>query len=259
MHGRLVALLLGFAGAVAVGADEFEGYPQFRYISGLPGGGYAVDPDGYVGFDGALQMNVPVAYTPAAGSYVVSYHSSAINGGIEISFGGDDANGTGTFAAGCGPEGHGLYLAAMLTGKGNGGEAAYNLQYQILSETDSRPALAIGVVDILNMRPERQSDIFGGGGRSFYLAATRGYPDARYPSYWTVGVGDGRFNDHPFAGVCVEVSPRVKLAAEYDGWNVNAGAAWDAWHTDRWHAIVLAGLTDLDRWTVGATLTRGPD
>lgn len=259
MHSRLVAVAMGLGLVVAVCAEEFEDYPQYRYMSGLPGSGYAVDPDGYVGFDGALQMNVPVAYTPSSGNYLVTYHSSAVNGGIEISFGGDDANGTGTIAAGFGPDGNGLYLAAMLTGNGNWGEPAHNIQYQILSETDSRPAVAIGIVDIFNMRPEKRSEIFEGGGRSFYAVATRGYPDARYPSYWTVGVGDGRFNDRLFGGVCVDVSPRLKLAAEYDGWNVNVGAAWDAWRNDQWHAVVLAGLTDLDRWTVGATLTRCPD
>ncbi len=259
MHTRFAALALGLGLAVAACAVEFEDYPQYRYMSGLPGSGYAVDPDGYVGFDGALQMNVPVAYTPSSGNYLVTYHSSAVNGGIEISFGGDDANGTGTIAAGFGPPGNGLYVAAMLTGKGNWGEPAHNLQYQILSETDSRPAVAIGVVDIFNMRPEKLSEIFAGGGRSFYAVATRGYPDAKHPSYWSVGVGDGRFNDRLFGGVCVDVSLRLKLAAEYDGRNVNAGAAWDAWRNDQWHAVVLAGLTDLDRWTIGATLTRCPD
>ena len=250
------ALLLGLTVAAAALAAEFEDYPQFRYMSGLPGSGYGVEEDGSVGFNGALQMNIPVAYTLSSGNYALAGHSSAVNGGLALGLSGDDVNGTLTIGIGLGPAEGGLYCGVMNTGSAHWGEPAYNLQWQVLAETEQHPAVAIGVVDLLNMRPARLSHIFDGGGCSLYAVATRRFGDEEHPAFWTVGLGDGRFHNRLFGGVSYQLADRLKLAGEYDGWDLNAGAAWDAWTNEQWHGVVLLGLTDLSRITVGATLTR---
>ena len=76
------------------GSSEFRFYPQFRYMGGLPGNGWAVNGQGEAGFDGAMSQTIPIGYTPSRGSYALGYHVGSTNGGITTSFGGPGANGT---------------------------------------------------------------------------------------------------------------------------------------------------------------------
>lgn len=253
-----IALTLCLAAWSVSWALDFEEYPQFRYLSGLPGGGFGVDYDGTVGFAGAMQMTIPVGYTPASGNWVLVGAAGAVNGGLQIDLGGDDVNGSAVLGAGFGKPENALWLAHMSTGDNLISEPAYNLQWQLLPETAEHAGVAVGVVDLLNMRPERLSHIFEGGGRSFYAVATRqaGTPD--HPQYWTIGFGTGRYNDRPFGGLCYQASDRLKLMAEYDGFNPNVAAAGDLWSNDQWHAIGFLGLIDLDRFNVGLSVTRAP-
>ncbi|MEI6503060.1 MAG: hypothetical protein WCP21_18780, partial [Armatimonadota bacterium] len=73
----LLVLILLLALATVACASEFEHYPQYRYASGLPGGTFGVDPDGHAGFDGVMQINIPVGYTPGAGNYVLAPSSGS--------------------------------------------------------------------------------------------------------------------------------------------------------------------------------------
>lgn len=257
MRGCVVAVAVALVVSLPLvaSAAEFEEFPQFRYSSGLPGGGYGVTPEGGVGFNGALQMNIPVAYTPSSGNYTVSAVSAATNGGVELGMAGPDVNGTLTVGLGFGPPEAGLYVGLMATGKGDWGEQAHNVQYQLLRETAKRPAVAVGVVDVFDMRPAKQSEIFEPGGRSFYVAATRRAGSASHPLYYTLGFGNGRFNNRPFGGVSYQVTNRVKASAEYDGWNPNVGAAWDFVRHDDLHGLLNIGVVDMNRLTVGVTLT----
>lgn len=253
----LVALLVV---SVCV-AGEFREYPEFRYVSGLPGGGFGVTPDHGVGFDGALQLNIPVGYTPGAGSYALGGYTSATDGGFPTDYDGPDVNGTAMLGLGGLWRGHGLWFSDMETGVN--GESAYNLQVELVPARPGRPGVSLGVVDLFGRRTSDLERPFDTDARSFFVVATWAAGNERHPLWATLGAGNGRFNDRLFGGVSYQATDRLKVLAEYDGWNVNAGAAYDIagdWGDGEWHAVAVGGLTDLDRITIGVTVTRtSPD
>ena len=259
MNRKAIGLTLCLLATVvtAARAEEFRDYWEFRYTCGLPGNGYGVTLDGQVGFDGALQMNIPVGYTPAAGTVSLGYFSGAVNGGIQLGYRGDNVNGTATLGLGFGRPEHALWIGHM--GTGVAWEAATNAQLQLLPETEGAPSLAVGVLDMFNDRGYDVTKPQEVGALSFYAVATRqtGSPD--HPAYWTVGYGTGRFNNRLFGGLSYGVSPRLKVLAEYDGFAPNAGAAFDLRPGHGWDAVLFGGLADLDHVTIGATLTRSSD
>src|SRR5579863_5468349 len=63
-HLTVGSLLLLASGALAqtnlAGPHE---YPAFRTISGLPGGGFGVTPDGVPSFNGAMAFSTPIGYS----------------------------------------------------------------------------------------------------------------------------------------------------------------------------------------------------
>lgn len=247
--------LVAMIATVAV-ADDFAYYADFRYMSGLPGGGYGVSQDGRVGFDGAMQMNTPIAYTPGAGEYAVIGSTSATNGGFPTSVNDEEANSTLALGFGTTIRGHALWITDMVVG--SGWQDAINLQFQLSPERENRPAISIGITDLTNDFYSLYSQSNIHDSRSFFVAATQQFGDERHPFWATLGFGNRRFNDHPFAGLSYQANPRVKVMAEYDGWNVNAGAAYDiggGWREGEWHSVLLLGLTDLDRVTVSLGLT----
>lgn len=254
----LLALLV-FGSLAFASPDEFYNYPEFRYLSALPGGGFGVTPLGRVGFDGAVQANIPVAYTPSCGNYMAGYWSASNEPRhIHIGTQGDNINGTGLLAAGFGRPGHGLYAAYMVTSREN--EGAFNAQYQLTRDNWDKPALAIGLVDLNN---NRDSSIarHQGGARSVYAVATGrlGRPD--HFVYVTLGLGSGRFNNRLFGGVSWPASDKLTVYGEYDGWNVNAGLAvspWSRFSERRWNLTGTFALIDLDRPEFGACLTWAP-
>lgn len=235
-------------------AQWYWDYHEFRHISGLPGGGYGVSPEGKLDFGGTLQLNIPVGYTPGAGQAAVSLHSMATSGGVRLGLGNSgDTDGTLTLGWGMSLGGHEVWVADMETAEK--WESSYNVQVQVASPRGRRPGLAVGVVDLLNQRPATVARPFAGEARSLYVAATHrtGAPD--HPVYWTTGIGSGRFRSRLFAGVSYQASRRVKLVAEYDSWNVNVGTAYRAPLSRELDLTVLLGLIDLKNALAGATVT----
>ncbi len=254
----VMVLGLVLAGPVLADTDWKEFY-QFRHSSTLPGNMFGVSPAGQVGFDGALQQNVPVAYTPSADNWVIGYSSGSNTGSVEIGFGGGGVNGTGFIGLGAGRPGHGVYGSWMATGTDIA--EAYNFQYQLVDGGQRAWALAVGVQDILNQRQNYVGDPYGA--RSIYGVATRPL-DLFGDSYLTVGWGDGRFGSSPFGGLSVPVTGGLRLVTEYDGMQVNAGLALSALgrsadeysERQRWIALGYFGYSGLDRPVVGLVITK---
>ncbi|MGC9317463.1 MAG: YjbH domain-containing protein [Armatimonadota bacterium] len=251
MRARLPVILICVVGlvSVATACDEFREFPEFRYTSALPGGGWGVTPDGMPGFDGAMQINVPVAYTPHRGLIVggssASYDSSPV-----LSTGGAGANGTAVIGLGFGRSGHGLYVAEMPTSRDY--EPAQNVQQQILPEGRSQPAVAVGLQDIFENRSRylgAPTDLHDTD--SPYVVATRQFGVAERPLYVTLGLGWGRFNSTAVGGLSWRAAEKLTVMAEYDGFNPNAGVAYDLSDVIAEDTILFAAMVDLDRAVIG--------
>lgn len=248
----IVALL---ALTTAAFAGEFMDYPEFRYTSALPGGGWGVTPDGTPGFEGAMQTSIPVAYTPHRG-VIVGYSCASYDSTPRFQFKGAEINGTATVGMGFGDPGHGIYVAEMGTGWTGDGvsnlwEGVQNVQVQIGAGRGSAPAFAIGVQDIFSQRDDTLTTK-GGGGRSFYAVLTKECEFLNRPLFLTGGMGTARFGG-PFGGVSWRAHDKVTVLGEYDGWNFNAGAAFDLsdWLVD--DTILTATMVDMERFVLAIT------
>lgn len=230
----------------ACGQREFREFWEFRYTSGLPGGGWGVTPDGVPGFEGAMQLNVPVAYTPHRG-FVIGYSSASYDSSIEIGTSGPDLNGTAVIGLGLGKSGHGLFLAEMPTS--DEWEPAQNIQQQVMPEGRSQPAVAVGYQDLFENRDSVRGRPHTSG--SPYVVATRQCGSDERPVFLTLGYGEGRFDHSFFGGASWRATRRLTLMAEHDGFNPNAAVAYDLSDVIGDHTIIYAGMVDLDRAVVG--------
>lgn len=250
----VVALLLMVAGA-GLADNDWNKYYQFRHSSALPGNLFGVTPEGEVGFAGALQQNIPVAYTPVQGNWVLGANSGSNSSRIEFGLSGAGVNGTAFLGAGCGRPGHGIYISDMDTGSDHA--QAFNIQIQVAGGGENGPAVAIGSQDVFNMREDYVGNPHGA--RSIYIVATAALPQATWrPIYWTLGWGDGRFNSHPFGGLSVPISDHLRAVGEYDGFNVNGGVAYGVHGADSEKPadiIGYFGYSDLARPVLGLTFT----
>ncbi len=238
--------MVALTALTACADEEFEEFWEFRYTSGLPGGGWGVTSDGLPGFEGAMQLNVPVAYTPHRGA-VIGYSSASFDSSLEIDIEGSEMNGTGVIGLGLGKSGRGLYLAEMPTS--DRWEPVQNIQQQVMPEGARQPAVAVGYQDIFENRDEVRGKPHESG--SPYVVATRKFGDDDQPVFLTLGYGEGRFNDSFFGGVSWRAHEKVTLMAEHDGFNPNAAFAVDLseWTFD--DTILYAGYVDMDRAVIG--------
>ena len=254
----LTALLLGATSLALADVNNAQDYYQFRHSSCLPGMLFGVTPEGQVGFDGAFQQNIPVAFTPCDGNWVVGGNSGSNSSSLELGSDTAKVNGTLFAARGWLTPGHALYVAWEATGTKI--EEAWHAQYQVLPLTEGRPAVAIGVLDLFNER-ERFIGQSLHNARSIYVTATGSLRQATWrPIYWTAGWGTGRFRNG-FAGLSVPVSDRVRVVAEYDSFDPNVGVAFglNPLGTDeRWNAVGYFGYTNLKQPMLGLTCTLRP-
>jgi len=217
----LVALALAAAGALPVGAQpKFIEYPSFRFGSGMPGGGWGILSDSTVGFEGAMLLNVPVAYTPSRYSGVLGLYVGQLTDQFVFELQGPQVNSTGVLGLGLGTPGRGLFTVAEATSIN--GEWVFNFQHELMKETARRPSLAIGVQDWDNLRPASAFDMQRNAGRSFYVTSTKQLGSNSHPLYVTAGVGNARFQG-AFGGLSYRAADRITGFGEYDGLGFNAG------------------------------------
>jgi hypothetical protein len=253
----LFALLIA-TGLASAAPEVLKEFHDFRYVSCLPGNGFGVTPEGRAGFDGALQMNIPVAYTPCWGNWIAgAWSGSTEKWRVHLGSSGPNIDGMAMVAAGFGPSGHGFYFANVFTSRQ--GDICYNAQYQITRDNWDKPAFAVGVLDLSDRRDESTS--VHRGARSFYGVATGRLGTEKKFLYITLGYGNGKFNSRPFGGISWPVSPNVTLYTEYDGFQINSGVALsphDRLDDARWNAVLLAGLAHMNRPDIGLALTYNP-
>jgi hypothetical protein len=221
-----IAATLITASSAQVDLKGQRRYPQFRGLSGLPGGGYGVLPDGKLSITGAVAFTTPIAYTPGSGRFVVG--TGLVSNHRKLRFfsdraDGDKAEGNGTAFALVGWElanaGRLATTFVMFSGIQDSG---VNVQFQ--PRSPSKVAIAFGVQDATGRG--------GAGGtleedmassRSFYIVATIPVKDLAYIS---AGLGSKRFKEG-FANASFSLGRGLKGVVEFEGYHWNYGVAFD--------------------------------
>ncbi|MHB8635484.1 MAG: hypothetical protein ACYC96_03315 [Fimbriimonadaceae bacterium] len=202
-------------------------YPAFRTLSGLPGGGFGVRPDGTPAFDGAMAFSTPIGYslsnwhgtlTGANASDYWFFRLPHVTG----SRGSDDSLGK---ASGCGglSFGHFGSLSGSFMVISSELDLAFNLEYQT-PLFYKNIGVGVGVQDIAGRRGDRAGTLLGfKGSQSFFGAVTVPLTRGIYAS---AGWGTRRFSKG-FANMSVPIGDRFKAVVEEDGLGVNEAIAWD--------------------------------
>jgi len=208
----------------------FEGDQQFSVISPFPGDGLSVLPNGDLRPGGAMQVNIPLAYTPDRLTGILSIDAAQQRQGRNF-LTASGRNGTLNLGVGFSAANRGVWLSRMFLSQASlrGGDRAYCALVQLAPETKSVPALALGIQDLTNARI-----------RSPFIVATKQLGEE--PIFATFGLGRGRFSGSDvFGGVSYAPVKRVTLSGEYDGLQYNVGAGYAV--TPK--LSLLASLNDL--------------
>ncbi len=232
LAGFVVCLLSALLSAGA-NADEIPG--QFANISPLPGGGIAISPEGIPDGHGALQVNIPVAYTPRGG-YIFA-------GGY---FGGtttdDDLlkNKSGIMGTSVGGYPR-VYVSGMLTSHN---AAVANAQVLFVREKENVPAVAAGVQSIF-----RTDD----SPRWGYGVVTKSFTLGDRRIFASLG-GRGNTGEwNVIGGVSIPIGDSFNLAGEYDGFQFNGALAWRP--GGRYGQVtLLGGYNGHAGWLAGASI-----
>jgi len=211
----VVSAGLSNSALVALNAPN-EPATQYATIAPLPGAGTALNSLGKPDGIGAIQTNIPVAYTP--GQDYLSL--GAFNGNHIREFDDSLSNGSGVVALGLGKWPR-FYASAMLvSGIVFTESKAVSMQLQVVNEQARVPAFAFGVQDALNKEHEEFN------ARAYYGVATKSLLVAGRKVFATLGYGSGRFLNKPFGGISAPLNNLLNLAVEYDGFQMNEALAY---------------------------------
>ena len=221
---RRAALLLLALAATAHAQTGLVGpgrYPQFRGISGLPGGGFGVRPDGSLGYQGAMALSTPIAYSLGSGRIALAYSSISRDGSFRFgNSSGADANtdANGTLAGLLGVDAGIGNLTLSYTVLSGLGDQAYGLH---LTPKGQRGPLAFGV-GIQDLTGEGGTAGEGVPGDSDDSASPYvvGTYALRGDVYLSAGLGTGRFRTL-FGSVSAPLVRRARGVVEYDGFSAN--------------------------------------
>lgn len=198
--------------------------PQYINITPSPGAGMALNSEGVPDGQGAIQINIPVAYTPGKGyvdigSFVGQWENISVDNGRKAW-----GNGSGFIGMGFGIKPR-VYISAMAVSSILFKDSkSMNLQLQVLEETANFPAFAIGAQDIANK--EKRLAPIATVGVGYYAIMTKSYSWKERPLYATAGYGTARFMDSPIGGLSYSMSDSFSAALEYDGFQLNEAIAW---------------------------------
>ena len=248
------ALFTTLSLAACAFGSEVSQYPDTRFVAPLPGSLFGVTPDGKAGFDGAMNITVPTAYTPGAGNIVIGANAgSNREHSLPDRLDGGPVNGSFLPGIGFTVCGHNLYGCDMATSKKI--ETLIGTQLELCPQTSSRPSIAIGVSDLLDARGPHADPH---SARSAYIVATKEFTNTRMPMFLTLGYGSRRYNDRPIGALSIQPWDRWRVIGEYDGFGTNLATAFRVWRTDHdgWNLMAYGQYQNMAFPGVGFTITR---
>lgn len=230
---RSLCLAISALSATSVWAQsELSGlnrYPQFRTLSGLPGGMFGIGANGTPSFGGAIAISTPIAYSLSKGHYAFGIANTSGSSGrfvfIERGSSENRSNGTGFGMAGWTVNGYDLSASYMILS--SKGDAAYNLHVSPHKQFGEW-RLGVGVQDATSIggASGETIDLSQGSNssRSYYVVGTR---ELERGAFVSLGLGNNRFKNG-FINGSYPLNPRLKAILEQDGFNWNVGLAVDA-------------------------------
>lgn len=237
-RGFIALALIGTLAAVAHSQADFGPagqYPQFRGISGLPGSGFGILPDGTPSFSGAMSYSSPIAYSLNNWHFSIDAENASDYWFFRLPHitgrtGNQDSNGKVNFMLGV-PLGKFGSLTLSQTILSSLLDGAFNFQYQF-PVFYKGIGIAFGAQDFRgSVHNSGAENVPGGDGvsRSYYGVITAPLPHGIYVS---AGFGDRRFK-HGFANVSAPIGDRFKAVVENDGLSFNEGLAYHP-NVPRW-------------------------
>lgn len=224
-------LLAGFLGvSIAYGQSDLlpvGQYPQFRTLSGLPGAGFGIRPDGSPNFDGAMSFSTPIGYGLSDWHIAMDTANTSDYGFFRFIHTGKSLTTRSI--------GKAYFMVGVPMGKFGSMSIAYwiissqldqalNFQWQLPIHWRN-VGVSLGVQDY-NGHVGTGADQLPGGdykSQSWYGAVTVPLPHGIYAS---AGWGGKRWQKG-FVNVSVPLGSRWKATVEHDGFNFNFGAAYD--------------------------------
>ncbi len=201
-------------------------YPQFRVLSGLPGGGFGVTPDGKTSVMGAAALTTPIGYTMGTGSYAVGFFNTSVDSnpfkldtnGIKSSGTTNEANGSAFLMFGLSYKGYRLTASNMILSTNL--DNVFNFQFS--PPPIGKLGFALGVQDAFDTggaSGEGLDTVDKISSRSLYVVGTY---DFGHGVYATLGKGDRRFQGI-IGNASAPITSRLRALVEYDGFNFNGG------------------------------------
>lgn len=198
------------------GPDQF---PQFRTLSGLSGGGYGLDWNGWGSLSGPTAYSTPI-------SYVLGHDQFRLTG-AETYFNArpiSDSSTTGKASLMYGHSFSRYNVAASYFVKSGKLDHALNVQVQMSPDTALGVSYSIGVQDIRGHGGSSGQFFVGDTrtSRSVFGAATIPVQIGKTLAYVSGGVGTRRFQKG-FGSVSCPVARSIRLWVEHDGYAFNEG------------------------------------
>lgn len=229
-----------FIACSAFGQSELSGrnlFPEFRTLSGLPGGTFGLTRKGAPSISGAMGISTPLAYSLGGGHAVVGFSTASSNSRFRFnsftSEGQKTSDSTAQGMFGIHTLGGNLTIGGMILSKV--GDSVLNLAYSPDRQI-GRMSYGVGVQDAFNTGGSSGEaiDVAEGGGnsRSFYFAGTYEFGKGVYAS---LGTGSQRFKGL-FGNASASMGRYAKAVIEYDTFNWNFGVAGS---THLFHAPVV--------------------
>jgi hypothetical protein len=199
-----------------LGKDQF---PQFRQLSGLSGGGYGLDANGWGSLSGAVAFSTPLGYALGHDQFRLGLGETSFSSG-NISAHETTGKAFVTYGHSFGD----VNVAYSYFVKSKFGDASSDLQLSYAPKNASNPGFSVGVQDIKGSGGAAGTFIPGDKdlSRSLFAAATFSVPVGSTPLYFSGGWGTRRF-DKGFASASYQLASPLRLWTEYDGWGFNEG------------------------------------